>query len=214
MGLIFTPSLAILGGWFTTRRAFANGLAAAGSGVGALMFSLVTRASTARLGIKYALIINGGICAVVLFPAILLLKSRAKQVEARFEIWDPKLLRNPGFLCLVVWGALCGASRVVRGVADLTGLGYVIVSAELIRAPISPAVNRTAVDTATLHQRAEQRRSSTRSYRTRRSALACRKRTARRCKRSSPSARSSADRSAASCSTASVGSTSAPSAAS
>ena len=64
----------------------------------------------------------------MLFPAIALLKSRAKHVEARFEIWDLKLLRHPGFLCLLMWGALCGASLPLVS-ADGAGMGYVVVSA-------------------------------------------------------------------------------------
>jgi len=43
MGFLFNASLGTLSQWFTKKRSIANGLAAAGSGFGGLLFSLAVR---------------------------------------------------------------------------------------------------------------------------------------------------------------------------
>lgn len=56
-----------------------------------------------KLGVKWALIINGGISGIVLFPAIFLMKGRHKAVGARSAQYEAKWFLHPGF----IWVLLC-----------------------------------------------------------------------------------------------------------
>ncbi|KAI9636267.1 UM00103-like protein [Dioszegia hungarica] len=70
LGFVLVPSQPLLSHWFDTRLSLAQGVAAAGSGLGGLVLANTTRAilEHPRLGVKWALIINGGISGMVLFP--------------------------------------------------------------------------------------------------------------------------------------------------
>jgi hypothetical protein len=50
MGFLFVGSVGIAAQWFTTRRSLANGIAAAGSGIGGLMYSLAAQAMIKDIG--------------------------------------------------------------------------------------------------------------------------------------------------------------------
>ena len=46
VGFTYIPSIAVLSQWFRRRRSLANGISAAGSGIGGLLFSFMVRAAT------------------------------------------------------------------------------------------------------------------------------------------------------------------------
>jgi hypothetical protein len=112
LGLVLIPSLPLLAHWFDTRLALAQGLAAAGSGLGGLVLANTTRAAleNPRLGVKWALIINGGISAAVLFPAIALLRGRHKAVGARSAPYEAKWFVHPGFVWVLLWAFFASKS--------------------------------------------------------------------------------------------------------
>src|SRR4051794_1102279 len=53
MGMIFVASVGILPQWFHKRRSVANGISAAGSGIGGLAFSLGTNAMLQSMGLAW-----------------------------------------------------------------------------------------------------------------------------------------------------------------
>jgi MFS family permease len=54
MGFLFVVSVGIVPQWFSKRRSFANSIAAAGSGIGGLTYSLASQAMIQAIGLGWA----------------------------------------------------------------------------------------------------------------------------------------------------------------
>ncbi|CAI4213211.1 unnamed protein product [Parascedosporium putredinis] len=104
MGFIFVPSVAIIPQWFTTRRSLANGIAAAGSGIGGLVYSLASGAMIERLGIQWTYRILGIIACVVNTICAILLRDRNKIIGSRHVPFDTGLLKRTEYLVLLSYG--------------------------------------------------------------------------------------------------------------
>lgn len=61
LGVVFTyiSSIAILSQWFDRRGSVANGISAAGSGIGGLLFSFLVRAAISNISLAWPLRITG-----------------------------------------------------------------------------------------------------------------------------------------------------------
>ncbi|RSH89199.1 hypothetical protein EHS25_002311 [Saitozyma podzolica] len=103
LGLTLIPAQPLLAHWFDRHLSLAQGIAACGSGLGGLILSNTTRVALEHLGVKWALIINGLISCVVLFPAICLMRGRHKAVGARSAPFQLNFLWHPGFLWVLLW---------------------------------------------------------------------------------------------------------------
>ena len=90
VGLVYIPSLPVISHWFGRHRSLANGIAAAGSGIGGLGMSFAMQAMIQNLGVGWALRITGLIC----FPATLLLRSRDADVKPSCKMFDMRLLKR------------------------------------------------------------------------------------------------------------------------
>jgi hypothetical protein len=85
-------------------RADIQGIGAAGSGLGGLVLSNITRVTLEKYGVKWSLIINGLISLVCLVPTVLLLKSRHKKVGSRVASFQLKWIVHPGYIFVLLWG--------------------------------------------------------------------------------------------------------------
>jgi MFS family permease len=113
MGFIFTASVGIVAQWFSKRRSLANGIAAAGSGFGGLVYSLVAQAAIEHLGLPWAFRVLG-ICAFVVNTICsLLLRDRNKAVGARHVAFDVELLKRGEFWTLLGYGFFSMLAYVV-----------------------------------------------------------------------------------------------------
>lgn len=65
MGFCFSGSIGIISHWFLRKRSFVNGIAAAGSGTGGLIYSLAVGKMIPQLGYPWAMRILGILCFVV-----------------------------------------------------------------------------------------------------------------------------------------------------
>ncbi|KAF3761888.1 hypothetical protein M406DRAFT_64971 [Cryphonectria parasitica EP155] len=73
MGLLFFPGISAFTTYFTTRRGLANGLAASGSGIGAVVYPIVLRQLTYQVSFPWAVRAVGFIIfGTVLIPVLLL----------------------------------------------------------------------------------------------------------------------------------------------
>ncbi|KAJ5757781.1 uncharacterized protein N7511_006475 [Penicillium nucicola] len=107
MGLCFCGSVGISSHWFKKRRSLVNGIAAAGSGIGGLVYSLAVGEMIPELGFPWAMRILGILCFVVNITCANLLRvpsdSRAALGGGRFRL---SLLGRLDFLLLLGWGFL------------------------------------------------------------------------------------------------------------
>lgn len=113
MGFQFVGSVVIAPQWFTTRRSLANGIAAAGSGLGGLTYSLATQAMIKSIGLPWAFRTLGIIAFVVNTTCSLLIKDRNKQIGSSQLSFDYRLFKRPQFLGLLAFGFLSMLGYVV-----------------------------------------------------------------------------------------------------
>ncbi|OAK98717.1 MFS general substrate transporter [Phaeosphaeriaceae sp. SRC1lsM3a] len=113
MGFLFVGSVGIAAQWFTTRRSLANGFAAAGSGIGGLMYSLSAQAMIRNIGLPWAFRILGIIAFVVNTSCALLIKDRNKQIGSSLLSFDWRLFKRLEFCGLMSFGFLSMLGYVV-----------------------------------------------------------------------------------------------------
>jgi MFS family permease len=103
MGFIFTASVSILPQWFLKKRSLANSIAAAGSGCGAMIYSLAAGRAIQSVGLPWCFRILA-ICAfTVNITAANLLRDRNKESGSRYKAFDLQILKRPEFLLLQGW---------------------------------------------------------------------------------------------------------------
>ncbi|KAH7001341.1 major facilitator superfamily domain-containing protein [Ilyonectria destructans] len=101
MGFLFVPSVGIVPQWFTTRRSLANGISAAGSGLGGLLYSFASGAMIRNLGLAWAFRILGILVFVVNTICTLLVKDRNKIIGSRQVAFDTALFKRVEYLLLL-----------------------------------------------------------------------------------------------------------------
>jgi MFS family permease len=113
IGCLYIPALPILSQWFLKRRSLANGISAAGSGVGGACFTWGTEAIIQRWGISWALRITGLIALVAQFIAITVIRDRNRAIRPTQLGFDRKLLRRVEVLLLLAWAFISMFGYVV-----------------------------------------------------------------------------------------------------
>ncbi len=103
MGFLFVGSVGIIAQWFNKKRSLANSIAAAGSGCGGLVYSLVTQRVIDKHGLPWAFRVLGICMFAVNLTAANLIRDRNKQTGSRHKSFDMTLLRKPEFLLLQAW---------------------------------------------------------------------------------------------------------------
>ncbi|KAI1980856.1 hypothetical protein LOZ53_002263 [Ophidiomyces ophidiicola] len=104
MGCIFIGSVGITPQWFYKKRSVANAIAAAGSGLGGLAYSLGAGAMIPRLGLGWTFRVLGITTFVINITACNLLRDRNKAVGSRYRAFHFPLLKRPEFIFLQLWG--------------------------------------------------------------------------------------------------------------
>jgi predicted MFS family arabinose efflux permease len=130
IGFLYIPSLPILSQWFLHKRSLANGISAAGSGVGGAAFTWGTEAIIQRLGIGWALRITGLIALCANFAAILVIRDRNHLIQPSQLGFDTKLLRRYEVILLLAW-------------AFVSMLGYIVLLFSLSDFALSIGLSRS-----------------------------------------------------------------------
>ncbi|KAM0201250.1 hypothetical protein ACHAPA_002424 [Fusarium lateritium] len=104
MGFLFVPSVGIVPQWFTTRRSLANGISAAGSGLGGLLYSLAAGAIIRNISLAWAYRILGILVFVVNIICTILVKDRNKIIGSRQVPFDLGLFKRVEFNLLLGYG--------------------------------------------------------------------------------------------------------------
>ncbi|KAI1614837.1 MFS transporter, MCP family, solute carrier family 16, member 6 [Exophiala viscosa] len=113
VGFVWQPATPILPQWFKRNRSLAQGIAAAGSGVGGIIFSSSTTPMIDNLSLAWSLRITGIIAFVVLMIASFLIRDRHATLRPRIRLFDHTLLRKSR-----VW--------LLMGYSFFTILGYIV----------------------------------------------------------------------------------------
>ncbi|EME50080.1 hypothetical protein DOTSEDRAFT_68815 [Dothistroma septosporum NZE10] len=104
MGFLFVGSVGIPPQWFTTRRSLANGISAAGSGLGGLIYSLGAGAMIDSVGLAWTFRILGIVAFVVNSICAMLLKDRNKIIGSSQNAFDAALFKRTEYLLLCAYG--------------------------------------------------------------------------------------------------------------
>jgi MFS family permease len=106
-------SVAITPQWFSTKRSLANGISAAGSGIGGLIYSLAAQAMIKDISLAWAFRILALVACAVNLVAVMLVKDRNKQIGSSMLSFDYHLFKKPEFLGLLAFGFLSMLGYVV-----------------------------------------------------------------------------------------------------
>jgi MFS family permease len=144
IGLLYIPSLPILSQWFVKRRSLANGVSAAGSGVGGAAFAWGTEAVIQRFGIGWALRITGVIALAANTAATAVIRDRNHVIRPSQLGFDTKLLRRYEVILLLAWAFISMLGYVVL----LFSLSDFALSIGLTRAQATDVIGLLNVGTA------------------------------------------------------------------
>lgn len=95
-GCLWVPSVAILPQYFTTRKSLANGLAAAGSSLGGIIYPIVFRRLEQQIGFGWATRVVAFIALGTLSFSIAVMKQRVMPKQKR-KLWDPQAFKEKAF---------------------------------------------------------------------------------------------------------------------
>lgn len=103
VGFTYIPSITILSQWFHRRRSLANGISAAGSGIGGLMFCFAIRAAISNISLTWSLRITGLISGFMNVLATTTLRSRNHVIQPKQRPFDTVLLRRYDVRLVLLW---------------------------------------------------------------------------------------------------------------
>jgi MFS family permease len=103
IGFLYVPSVAVLSQWFSTKRSLANGISAAGSGIGGATFAWGSEGVILHLGISWSLRITGIATLVANLIAILAIRDRNHTIQPPQLGFDTRLLRRYDVILLLSW---------------------------------------------------------------------------------------------------------------
>ncbi|KIK68793.1 hypothetical protein GYMLUDRAFT_36287 [Collybiopsis luxurians FD-317 M1] len=103
VGFIYIPASGIIPQWFTTRRSLANGICAAGSGIGGLIMCFSTEAMLRAVGLSWTLRITAIIVFCINLVATILIRPFNAEVQLRPKMFDWHLLQRYHVNLLLAW---------------------------------------------------------------------------------------------------------------
>lgn len=122
VNFIYLLSTAVIPQWFAKRRSVANGICAAGSGVGGCIMCLATQAMINSVSYRWSLRISALIAFFVNLLALLLIRSRNEVVQPTQRSFDFRLLKRYHVLLLLAWCVIVmfGYITLMFSLADYT----------------------------------------------------------------------------------------------
>ncbi|MCJ1245200.1 hypothetical protein MMC30_002401 [Trapelia coarctata] len=149
-GFVYIPSIAILSQWFTKKRSLANGISAAGSGIGGLIFSFAASALISNVSLAWSLRITAAITASMNVAATLLIRNRNEAIRPPQRGFDMLLLRRYDVLLLLMWGfiSMLGYMTLLYSLSDFAhsiGLDYTQAASVAAYLNLGTAVGRPLI---------------------------------------------------------------------
>ena len=102
MGLTFLPSTAVLSQYFTTKRAFAIGIASTGSPLAGIVFPIIFSRLVGTVGFGWATRVIAFILLGLSVVPVAFMRTRVPPVGRKRALVDPAALRDPAFVLFVL----------------------------------------------------------------------------------------------------------------
>lgn len=121
LGFLFTSSIGTISQWFSAKRSVANGIAAAGAGVGGLCFSIGLNKAIENISIAWSFRIAAIVVTVANLLAALFIRDRNQHINPTHRSFDIGLIkRHPNFALVLLWGffSLLGYIVILFSMAD------------------------------------------------------------------------------------------------
>ncbi|KAK5050435.1 hypothetical protein LTR84_003716 [Exophiala bonariae] len=103
VGFMYIPSIPVLSQWFAHRRSLANGISAAGSGIGGLIFSFAAGAMIDNFGHAWSLRAIGLIALAANLLSATFIRDRNAIVRPKQHPFDLDLIRRWDVFFLLAW---------------------------------------------------------------------------------------------------------------
>lgn len=103
VGFTYIPSIAILSQWFDRRRSLANGISAAGSGIGGVLFAFLVRATISNISLAWCLRITGLLSGAMNIMATSVIRSRDNIINPKQHPFDTVLLSRYDVRLVLAW---------------------------------------------------------------------------------------------------------------
>lgn len=111
---LYVGAIGIVPQWFNKHRSYATALAAGGSGIGGMCWSLGTQAMIQDISLPWAFRITAIVTCVLNVVCAFLMRDRNQQVEPNQKAFDLSLLKRPELLLIIGW-------------ASFSALGYTMI---------------------------------------------------------------------------------------
>ncbi|KAF7351027.1 MFS domain-containing protein [Mycena sanguinolenta] len=121
-GIVYGPTMAVIGHWFQKKRGIATGILATGSSVGGTLFPIVARNLIPRVGFPWTLRIIGFILICTLGCANLTVRRRLPPKHVPGGLFNPAAFKNAAYTIYCITG-------IVAFLGLYTVLTYIGVSA-------------------------------------------------------------------------------------
>ena len=122
VGFTYIPSIAILSQWFEKKQSLANGISAAGSGFGGLIFSFATEAMINQISLAWPFRITAIVACVANLTATLLIRNRNEHIRPPQRGLVTGLLRRYDVQLLLAWAfiSIFGYITLLYSLLDFT----------------------------------------------------------------------------------------------
>ncbi|KZF18992.1 MFS general substrate transporter [Xylona heveae TC161] len=105
VGLIFIPGVALLSTYFESKLALANGVAAAGSGLGGILYPIIFHRLSRQIGFGWTVRAIGLVILVTLLIPLLVFRVRVLPPNKR-KVLDLPAFKEPAYVSFVLGGLL------------------------------------------------------------------------------------------------------------
>ncbi|KAI0395043.1 MFS transporter, MCP family, solute carrier family 16, member 6 [Xylariaceae sp. FL0594] len=106
VGLVYMPATTVIPQWFTRKRSLANGICAAGSGIGGLVVCFATEGLLSTVGLTWSLRVTAAVVLLVNLIATLLIRSRNREIEPNLQVFNFHLLAAYQVQLLLGWSVI------------------------------------------------------------------------------------------------------------
>lgn len=121
MGFLYASSFGTISQWFSKKRSVANGISAAGSGVGGVAFTIGLNRAIEDVGVAWSFRITAIVVTAVEIVTTLLIRDRNAAINPTQRSFDFAMLKRiPDFGLVLLWGffSLLGYIVILFSLAD------------------------------------------------------------------------------------------------